>query len=266
MLKKINPTTSSRRHLVQLNNSKVLKSYTLLKNKKKGKKNSVGKNNTGSIVSYRKGGGHKKLYRVVDFRINRDSIGIIMTLEYDPNRNCFIASVYEFVNKSYCYIIAPHKLKIGDIVKFGPSAENKLGHYLALNDISVGSLIFNVSKNRNSNFTISRAAGTFSKLIEKTSKFAKIKLPSGIIDTIALNNHATLGIVSNVFYLLTTLGKAGRSRWLNKRPNVRGVAMNPVDHPHGGGEGKTSGGRKSSVTPWGKSTKGGKTKKIKKNG
>lgn len=260
-LKKFSPTTPSKRNLIRLNQAKLAKK-PLLKNKIYGFKNNSGKNFTGQITTYHRGGGHKKKYRQINFYRIQDSVGIIMSIEYDPFRTANIASVYDFVQKKYFYIIAPKNLNVGDIVKSGKYAEPMLGNSLPLDKIPLGSFIHNVSVKTNQKAQLSRAAGTFSQLIEKTSNSCRIKVSSGEQRYISSNCFATIGIVSNEFLFLTTTGKAGRSRWLNRRPIVRGVAMNPIDHPHGGGEGKTSGGR-SSVTPWGKPTKSGKTSRSK---
>ena len=260
-LKKINPTTPSQRNLI-ITYRKNLKKTPLIKSKIIGFKNSSGRNNLGIITSYHRGGGHKQKYRELNFSRKNNSFGIITSIEYDPNRTANIASVYDFLISKYFYILAPKNLKIGDIVKSGSNVEPKLGHSLPISKIPVGSLIHNISSKINKKAQISRAAGTFSQLIEKTSKHGRIKISSGEQKFLSVNCYATIGIVSNDLFFFTTIGKAGRSRWLNKRPYVRGVAMNPVDHPHGGGEGKTSGGR-TSVTPWGKPTKGGKTSKSK---
>ena len=262
-LKTFKPITSSIRNLIQLNNTDLQKKPAL-KSKIKGLNKKAGKNFTGKITSYHKGGGHKKKYRKINFFRTIDSTGIILGIEYDPYRSSNIASVYDTLSKNFYYIIAPKNLKIGDVIKTGKNAEPKNGHSLPISKIPIGSLIHNVAPKTNSKSQISRSAGTFSQLIEKTSTYGRIKLSSGEQRKISINCFATIGVVSNEFFLLTTLGKAGRSRWLNKRPHVRGVAMNPIDHPHGGGEGKTSGGR-TSVTPWGKPTKNGKTSRSKNN-
>lgn len=260
-LKTFNPITPSLRNLIQLNKTE-LKKTPLLKSKIKGLKQNSGRNFNGPMTAYNKGGGHKKKYRNINFKRTDDSIGIVISLEYDPFRSANIAAIYNFLTKNYFYIIAPKNLTLGDIVKSGENANIKNGHSLPISKIPIGCLIHNVALKTNSISQISRSAGTFSQLIEKTSKFGKIKLSSGEQRILSIKCFATIGIVSNELSLLTTIGKAGRSRWLNKRPKVRGVAMNPIDHPHGGGEGKTSGGR-SSVTPWGKPTKGGKTSRSK---
>ena len=260
-LKTFNPTTPSLRNLIQLNKTELEKT-PLLKSKIKGLKQNSGRNFNSPMTAFNKGGGHKKKYRNINFKRTDDSIGIVISLEYDPFRSANIAAIYNFLTKNFFYIIAPKNLTLGDIVKSGENADIKNGHSLPISKIPIGCLIHNVALKTNSISQISRSAGTFSQLIEKTPKFGKIKLSSGEQRILSIKCFATIGIVSNELSLLTTIGKAGRSRWLNKRPKVRGVAMNPIDHPHGGGEGKTSGGR-SSVTPWGKPTKGGKTSRSK---
>ena len=208
-----------------------------------------GRNNLGRITIKHKGGGHKNKYRKIDLYRTKSSSGITCSIEYDPNRKSNIAAIYDFYNNNFSYIIAPKNLKIGDILKSNSFSNPKLGHSLPINQIPVGSYIYNI-KLKNFKFAqISRSAGTFSQLKEKTLKYAIIKLSSGKYKRLFSKNHATIGIVSNEFIFLSQLKKAGRSRWFNKRPSVRGVAMNPVDHPNGGGEGKKSG-KKS---PWGTS-------------
>jgi large subunit ribosomal protein L2 len=251
------PSTPSQRHLTLLN-TECLRKKSLIKKKIKGLINSAGRNNSGKITVRHKGGGHKKKYRYIDFYRTKTSTGITTSIEYDPNRNSNIASIYEISKKDFFYILAPKNLKIGDIVKSGPNAEQKIGHSLPISEISTGSYIHNISPTTVKPAQISRSAGTFSIIKEKTLEYAKIELSSGEHRFISSQCHATMGIVSNDLMSLTQLGKAGRSRWLNKRPAVRGVAMNPIDHPHGGGEGKKSGKGK---TPWGKTTKKGSTSK-----
>lgn len=246
-LQKLKPTTASRRQLVIVKNKKLSKG-PLLKYKMKGLKNSSGRNNSGRITCRHKGGGHKKTYRKIDFYRKDNSAGIVMSIEYDPFRTAHIASVYEFLTEKHFYMLAPKDLEIGTIVKSGAIAEPKLGHSLPISKIPEGAFIHNVSPTLNKKGQISRAAGTFSRLMEKDSVCARIILSSGEHRSVSVNCCATIGSVSNDLNLLTTKGKAGRSRWLNKRPTVRGVAMNPVDHPNGGGEGKKSGFGK---TPWG---------------
>jgi len=255
----IKPTTSSQRSLIKIKNKNLNKNF-LLKKDVKGQKNSVGKNNLGKTTIYHKGGGHKQRYRTIDFYRNTNSIAIVTSIEYDPNRTAYITSIYDFIQKKYSYIIAPEKLSIGDIVKSGSNAEPKLGHSLPVSKIPVGSLIYNVSPKLKKPGQISRSAGTFSYLIEKTAKYGKIKISSGEQRVVSINCQASIGTVSNELHFLTNLGKAGRARWLNKRPTVRGVSMNPIDHPHGGGEGRKSG---KNLTPWGKPNFRGATSKSK---
>lgn len=259
MLKKINPTTPSQRNLIVINN-KSLKSSPFLKSKINGLKNSSGRNNTGRITSYHKGGGHKQNYRTITFNRTINSTGIVTSIEYDPNRTANIASIYDFLTKNYYYIIAPKHLSVGNIIKTGPNAEIHIGHSLPLSKIPEGSLIYNIPAKQKRHATICRAAGTFASLMEKTSTYCQIKLPSGEQRKISVKCYASIGVVSNELHSLTTVNKAGRSRWLNIRPTVRGVAMNPVDHPHGGGEGRKSG---KDLTPWGKPNKRGKTSNSK---
>ena len=259
-LKKVNPRTPSQRNLIRLNN--VTSNHYFIKSKIKKIKKKNGKNNSGKIVCRRKGGGNKIRFRLINFNRNKVSIGVITTIEYDPGRSANIASVYDFLNKTYYYILAPTGIKLGDIVTSGNDASLFNGNSVPLSKIPVGSLIHNVCTKTKGYSEVSRAAGTFSKIIGKNPITCILQLSSGEIRYVSSKCFATIGSVSNEFWFLTTLGKAGRSRWLNKRPKVRGVAMNPVDHPHGGGEGKTSGGR-TSVTPWGKPTKNGKTSNSK---
>ncbi len=259
ILKTRKPITPSQRQLIQLSR-KNLQNRPLLKKHVKGLINSDGRNNSGKITVRHKGGGHKKRYRTLNFFRTSPSTGIVCSIEYDPNRNANIASIFDVSTHKFFYILAPKSLKVGDILKSGPNAETKIGHSLPISKIPVGSYIYNVSPKEKKTAQISRSAGTFSKLTEKTLTHAKIKLSSGESRLISVKCYATIGIVSNELAFLTKLGKAGQSRWLNKRPSVRGVAMNPVDHPHGGGEGKKSG---AGRTPWGKPTKGKKTSQTK---
>ena len=250
--------TPSQRHLLRIN--KNLTKKPLLKTKIKGKKNTSGRNNSGKITVYHRGGGVKKRYRNINFYRANNSIGIICSIEHDPNRNAFISSVFNYINNNFFYIITPQNLKVGDIVRSGMKIEPSLGSSLPVSEIPVGTLIHNVSPTVYKKAQISRAAGTFSIIKEKTSNYVVIKLSSGEHFLVSPQCFGVIGKVSNESDFLTKRGKAGRSRWLNNRPIVRGVAMNPVDHPHGGGEGKKSG---KSLTPWGKPTKKGKTSNSK---
>lgn len=260
-LKKFNPITPSLRELVQVDRSGLWKGGPL-KSLTEGKIKTGGRNNLGRITSRHIGGGHKKLYRIVDFKRNKiDVEAIVERIEYDPNRTAYIA-LLKFIDGEYSYIIAPGKLKVGDKVISSESADIKVGNCLPLRNVPVGTIVHNVEMKIGKGAQIARSAGAYVELVGKASGYAQIKLRSGELRLVLLDCKATIGEVSNQDKKNTTLGKAGRSRWLGRRPTVRGVAMNPVDHPHGGGEGKTSGGRHP-VTPWGKPTKGKKTRKNK---
>jgi large subunit ribosomal protein L2 len=260
-LKRYKPTSPSKRQLILLNNS-FLNKFPLIKSKIVGMVNLSGRNNSGKITIRHKGGGNKQKYRKINFQRNYNSTSIVTSLEYDPNRTAYIASIYNSFQNMYDYIVAPLNLNIGDIIKSGFNANVNLGHTLCLKYIPVGSFIHCISVNFKKKAQLTRSAGTFSTVIEKTRNYCRIKLSSGEQRLITAESYATIGIVSNENNFLKILAKAGRSRWLNNRPKVRGVAMNPIDHPHGGGEGKTSGG-KTSVTPWGKPTKNKITSKSK---
>jgi len=229
-----------------------------------GFKNKAGKNKSGKITVHHKGGGHKRKKRLVTFNRSFNSEGILMNVEYDPNRNSFIGAIYDYINSNFSYQLLPKGAKIGDIYKSGAISDNKLGHSVSISSIPIGSFIYNISIKKNSGGVLIRSAGAKGVLIEKTPEFSRVKLISGEHRLIPNYCCASLGIVSNENFFLKPIKKAGRSRWLNKRPKVRGVAMNPIDHPHGGGEGKTSGG-KIKRTPWGKPTLGVKTRKSTNN-
>ena len=256
---KTNPVTPSQRNFIKLVHSNLSKK-PLIKNKVKGAKTLSGRNSLGRITVRHRGGGHKKKKRSLNFNRDLNSSGIILNIEYDPGRNSLISAVYDYKNRKYYYILLPSNLYPGNIIKSGLNLEPRAGYCMPISKIPVGSIIHNISSKKNQRSKFTRAAGTYSRIIEKNNNSARIQLSSGQQKFISLNCLATLGSVSNENFFLTTIGKAGRSRWLNKRPEVRGVAMNPVDHPHGGGEGKTSGG-KIQLTPWGKPTKNKPTKK-----
>lgn len=255
------PVTSSQRHTLYLGKKNLTKK-PLLKKHIKGLKNSNGRNNQGRITVRHKGGGHKTRYRTIDFCRLSSATGIVCSIEYDPNRTANIAAIFDIFHSKFNYIIAPKTLKVGDIVKSGPNAETRTGHSLPISKIPVGSYIYNISSRPQNPSQISRSAGNFSRITEKTLSYAKTELSSGKLLLVSVNCYATIGIVSNEFTFLTKLRKAGQSRWINRRPTVRGVAMNPVDHPHGGGEGKKAG---KGLTPWGKPTRGPKTSRVKNN-
>ena len=227
-------------------------------------KKSGGRNVNGRITSRHRGGGHRRHYRIIDFK--RDKIGIpakVATIEYDPNRSARIALLH-YVDGEKRYIIAPLNLHVNDVVMSGPDADIKPGNTLPLSNIPLGTYIHNIELREGKGGQIVRSAGTFAQLMAKEDRYAHIKLPSGEVRLILLMCKATIGQLGNVIHENISLGKAGRRRWLGRRPKVRGVAMNPVDHPMGGGEGRSSGGRHP-CTPWGVPTKGFKTRKKKKD-
>ena len=226
-------------------------------------KKSGGRNANGRITSRHRGGGHKRYYRIVDFK--RDKIGIpakVASIEYDPNRSARIA-LLQYADGEKRYILSPLNLSVGDEVMSGPEADIKPGNTLPLKNIPLGTHIHNIELRIGKGGQIVRSAGTYAQLMAKEDRYALIKLPSSEVRMVLLNCMATIGQVGNVTHENIDLGKAGRKRWLGKRPKVRGVAMNPVDHPMGGGEGRSSGGRHP-CTPWGVPTKGYRTRKNKR--
>ena len=223
---------------------------------------SGGRNSQGRMTMRRRGGGHKRRYRVIDFKRNKIGVpGRVTAIEYDPNRSAFIALVV-YADGDKRYIIAPLGLKVGTQVTAGPDAPIQVGNALPLANIPLGSTIHNVELNPGRGGQLARSAGAEVQLLGREGGRAQLRLPSGERREVLVQCMATLGQVGNIEYSNIVIGKAGRSRWLGRRPKVRGVVMNPVDHPHGGGEGKSSGGRHP-VTPWGKPTKGYKTRKRK---
>lgn len=227
-------------------------------------KKSGGRNSQGRITIRFRGGGHKRKYRVIDFKRNKlDVKGIIETIEYDPNRTCRIALI-KYEDGERRYIIAPLGINIGDsVISTDGEAEIIPGNSLLLKNIPVGTVIHNIEFNKGRGGQIARTAGSAATLMAKEGTYALIKMPSGELRKIHVECRATIGQLGNVEHGNIKVGKAGRSRWMGKRPHVRGTVMNPIDHPHGGGEGKTKGGR-IPVTPWGKPTKGYKTRKNKR--
>ena len=222
---------------------------------------SAGRNNKGRITSRHRGGGHKRKYRIIDFKRNKDGIEAkVFSIEYDPNRSARIALLH-YADGEKRYILAPNTLKVGNVVKSGPGCDIKVGNALILNDLPIGSLIHNVELKPGKGGQLGRSAGTAIQLMAKEGKNAQLKMPSGEVRLVNLECKATYGTVGNSDHENISVGKAGRSRWLGKRPNVRGVAMNPVDHPMGGGEGRSSGGGHP-VSPWGQPAKGLKTRKV----
>ena len=260
-LKTYKPITPSLRQLVIVDRSglwkgKPVKALTV------GKHNTGGRNNHGHITSNHMGGGHKRRLRLIDFKRRKfDVVATVERLEYDPNRSAFIALV-KYTDGEVSYILAPQRLKAGDQVVSGETVDIKPGNAMPLANMPVGTIVHNVELKKGRGGQIARSAGTYAQLVGKEPGYAQVKLNSGELRLVPGECLATVGAVSNPDNQNTVIGKAGRSRWLGIRPTTRGVAMNPVDHPHGGGEGKTSGGRHP-VTPWGKPTKGKKTRKNK---
>ena len=259
-LKSFNPVTPSLRGTILINRSELWKGAPV-KGLTEGKQSSGGRNQHGRITVRFRGGGHKRAYRLVDFkrRAKFGMPGVVERLEYDPNRTAFIALV-KYQDGELAYIIAPQRLKAGDTVVSGEKVDVKPGNAMPMAAIPVGTIIHNIELKAGAGGKLARSAGTFAQLVGKDQGYAQIKLMSGELRTVRAECIATIGAVSNPDNSNQMIGKAGRSRWLGRRPHNRGVVMNPVDHPHGGGEGRTSGGRHP-VTPWGKPTKGYKTRK-----
>lgn len=225
-------------------------------------KKSGGRNLWGRMTVRHRGGGHKRLYRIIDFRRNKDDIPAkVAAIEYDPNRSARIALLH-YVDGEKRYILAPVGLKVGDMVESGPNADIRVGNALPLKDIPLGTMIHNIELQPGKGGQLVRSAGAAAQLMAKEGAYAHVRLPSGEVRLVHSNCRAVIGQVGNVEHETTRSGKAGRARWKGIRPGVRGVVMNPVDHPHGGGEGKASAGRHP-VTPWGKPTLGAKTRKKK---
>lgn len=260
---KLKPTSPGRRFQTVLDFKEITctspeRSLTEGINKKSGR------NNHGHITSRRRGGGVKRLYRIIDFK--RNKIGIpakIAEIEYDPNRTAFIALLH-YVDGEKRYILAPVGVKQGDIIETGENADIKPGSAMSMRHIPIGTLLHNIELNPGRGGQFCRAAGTYAQLVAKEDKYALLRMPSGEVRKVLSTCTATIGQVGNVQHENISLGKAGRNRWLGRRPKVRGVAMNPVDHPLGGGEGRSSGGRHP-VSPWGMPTKGFKTRDKKKS-
>jgi len=253
-IKRVQPTSAGRRF------------QTFYDRPEKGlikiRKSSGGRNSYGRVTDRRRGGGHKRYYRIVDFKRDKDSIPAkVAAIEYDPNRSARIA-LLNYVDGEKRYILAPANLKVGDAVMSGPEADIKPGNALPLANIPLGTHIHNIELRLGKGGQIVRAAGTYAQLMAKEDRYALVKLPSGEVRMVLLKCKATIGQLGNVEHENLSLGKAGRNRWLGRRPKVRGVAMNPVDHPMGGGEGRSSGGRHP-CSPWGMPSKGYRTRNNK---
>jgi len=261
-LKTFRPTTPSQRGLVQTDRSTLHKGAPV-KALTKGLNKKGGRNNRGRVTARRRGGGHKRSYRIIDFKRKKFNMpATVERLEYDPNRSAHIALV-KYEDGEQAYILAPQRVGPGDTVVAGDKVDVQPGNAMPMRNIPLGTVIHNIEMQVGKGGQIARSAGTYAQLVGKDSGYALLKLGSGEQRMIRAECMATIGAVSNPDQKNINLGKAGRKRWLGKRPQVRGVAMNPVDHPHGGGEGRTSGGRHP-ATPWGKPTKGKRTRSNKR--
>jgi large subunit ribosomal protein L2 len=260
-LKHYKPTTPSQRELVLVDRSALWKGKPV-KTLTEGLSKSGGRNNKGRVTVWSRGGGHKRRYRLIDFKRRKfDAPAKVERLEYDPNRSAFIALI-RYEDGELSYIIAPQRLRVGDSVIAAERADIVPGNAMPMQNIPVGTIIHNIEMKPGKGAQIARSAGAYAQLVGKDAGYALLRLGSGERRMVRAECMATIGAVSNPDHQNINLGKAGRSRWLGRRPVVRGVAMNPVDHPHGGGEGRTSGGRHP-VTPWGKPTKGKRTRSNK---
>jgi large subunit ribosomal protein L2 len=260
-LKHYNPITPGTRQLVIVERSELYKGKPV-KRLTQGLTKSGGRNNTGRATARRIGGGHKRTYRIIDFKRRKfDVPATVVRLEYDPNRTAFIALI-EYADGEQAYILAPQRLGVGDQVVSGQKVDVKPGNAMPLRSIPIGTIVHNIELKPGRGGQLARSAGTYAQLVGRDMGLAQLKLASGELRMVRGDCMASIGAVSNPDQSNINLGKAGRKRWLGKRPSVRGVAMNPIDHPHGGGEGRTSGGRHP-VTPWGKPTKGRKTRNNK---
>jgi len=256
------PTTNGRRNMTSLDFAEITTS-TPEKSLLVALKSKAGRNNNGRITVRHQGGGHKRFYRLVDFKRNKDNVeAVVKTIEYDPNRSANIALVH-YEDGVKAYILAPKGLEVGMRLVSGPEADIKVGNALPLENIPVGTVIHNIEMKPGKGGQLIRSAGTSAQVLGKEGKYVLIRLNSGEVRMILATCRATIGSVGNEQHELINIGKAGRSRWMRKRPTVRGSVMNPNDHPHGGGEGKTPIGRKAPVSPWGQPAIGYKTRNKK---
>lgn len=262
-IKKFKPVTSTSRTMTVLDFAEITtdkpEKSLLRPIKRRG-----GRNNQGRITTRHQGGGHKRQYRLIDFKRNKDGIpGRVATVEYDPNRSANIALI-NYADGEKRYILAPNGLKVGQVIESGEAADIKVGNALPLKNIPVGTIVHNVELKPGRGGQLARSAGAEAQILGREEKYTLVRLASGEVRLILTTCRATIGQVGNIEHELVVIGKAGRSRWLGKRSAVRGSAMNPVDHPHGGGEGRSPIGLKSPVSPWGKPTLGYKTRKKSK--
>jgi large subunit ribosomal protein L2 len=260
-LRQLKPVTPGQRGVI-LVDRKGLHKGDPVKFLTEGIHSSGGRNNHGHITSRHRGVGHKQRYRIIDFKRRKLGTATVERLEYDPNRSAFIA-LLKYQDGTLSYILAPQRIQAGDTVEAGDKADIKPGNALPLSNIPVGTIVHNIEMKMGAGGQLARSAGTYVQLVGRDQGMALLRLSSGEVRMVSADCIATIGAVSNPDEQNIVIGKAGRSRWLGRRPHVRGVAMNPIDHPHGGGEGRTSGGRHP-VTPWGISTKGKKTRKNKR--
>jgi large subunit ribosomal protein L2 len=262
-IKKLKPTSPARRYQTYLTRDELTPGAKPERSLLEPKKRISGRNSDGRITVRRRGGGHKRFYRIVDFKRNKTGIpGKVTQIEYDPNRSAHIALI-TYLDGEKRYILSPVGLTVGSMVLSGPDADILPGNALPITNIPLGTQIHNIELRPGKGGQMARSAGTFAQLVAKEGGFAQLRMPSGEVRRVPVTCSATVGQVGNVENENVSVGKAGRTRWKGIRPHVRGVAMNPVDHPHGGGEGKTSGGRHP-VTPWGQPTRGYKTRKNKR--
>lgn len=263
-IKKYKPTTAGRRGMTVIDYKSQLTTDTPEKSLLKPLSKQGGRNNSGKTTVRHQGGGHKRKYRVIDFKRDKDGIiGTVATIEYDPNRSAFI-SLINYIDGEKRYIISPQGLKVGDKIISGPEADIKVGNALPLGKIPVGTFIHNLELQPNGGAKLVRSAGSSAQILGREDKYVIVRLQSGEVRKILSVCRATVGVVGNSDHELVNIGKAGRTRYLGIRPTVRGSVMNPNDHPHGGGEGRTPIGRKAPLTPWGKVAQGVKTRKKKK--
>ncbi len=262
-VKKLNPTTPSRRNMT-VNSYEEITTYKPEKSLIYGLRKSGGRNSQGKITVRHRGGGNKKKYRIIDFKRDKDGvIGIVKTVEYDPNRSVFISLIF-YMDGDKRYILAPSGMKVGDRISSGIDVDIKPGNCLPLANIPVGTMVHNIEIKPGKGGQIVRSAGLCAQLMAKDGGYATLRLPSGEMRYIRSECRATIGVLSNESHSIISIGKAGRNRFKGIRPTVRGSVMNPCDHPHGGGEGKSPIGRPGPVSPWGVPTLGYKTRKNKK--
>ena len=261
-LKNYQPTTPGQRQLINIDRSNLWKGRPE-KTLTEGLSKTGGRNNQGRITSWHRGGGHKRLYRLIDFKRRKvDVVAVVERIEYDPNRSAFIALI-RYEDGELGYILAPQRLNVGDKVLSADKTDVKPGNSMLLKNVPIGTIVHNVELKIGKGGQIARSAGTYAQVVGRDAGRIILNLCSGEVRIVNGECRVTVGSVSNPDHQNRSYGKAGRSRWLGRRPVVRGVAMNPIDHPHGGGEGRTSGGRHP-VTPWGKPTKGKKTRRTKR--